>query len=212
MSSVDKRDAKMRAHPGADHLRIPGVDRLGGEIDRVYSRCGGGAQERPEIAGIAQAVNDQHQRRRVVRREDYAREREDGQNPLWRLHITQPIEEAALDDARVHTCRKREVSPRLGLILPHEQETGDGAGLQGIVDGPAPFDDKRPLGGTAVAPGEGAHQGNGGVGSGGDDFGGKRKGRSGGTRVDQPPSSPLERATPLPTWRRVPVSRCRRPR
>ena len=34
------------------------------------------------------------------------------------------------------------------------------------------FDDKRSLGGAAVAPGEGAHQGDGGVGGGGDDLGG----------------------------------------
>src|SRR5215210_3966062 len=38
------------------------------------------------------------------------------------------------------------------------------------MDGPAPFDEKRSLGGAAIAPGEGAHQGNGGVGGGGDDL------------------------------------------
>ena len=47
-----------------------------------------------------------------------------------------------------------EVPPRLRLALPHEQKTRDSAGLQGIVDGPAPFDDKRSLGGAAIAPGE----------------------------------------------------------
>ena len=31
----DQRHSKMRAHPGANHFRVPGVDRLRGEIDRV---------------------------------------------------------------------------------------------------------------------------------------------------------------------------------
>ena len=168
----DERDAKMRAHPGANHLRVPGIDRLRGEIDRVHSRSGGGAQQRAQIAGIAQPVEHQHQRRRVVQSGCQPREGEDRQDALRRLHVTQPVEEPGLDDARVDRCRKREVSPRFRLTLPHEQETRDGAGLQGIVDGPAPFDDKRSLGGAAVAPGEGAHQGNGGVGGGGDDVGG----------------------------------------
>jgi hypothetical protein len=45
------------------------------------------------------------------------------------LHIAQPVEEPALDDTRVNGCRKREISPRLRLILPYEQETRDGASL-----------------------------------------------------------------------------------
>jgi hypothetical protein len=39
------------------------------------------------------------------------------------------------------------------------------------VDGSASFDDKRSLVGAAVAPGEGAYQGDGGVGGGDDDLG-----------------------------------------
>ena len=71
------------------------------------------------------------------------------------------------DDARRDALPAAARSPpRLRLILPHEQETRDGAGLQGIADGPRALDNKRSLGGAAVAPGERANQGNGWIGGG----------------------------------------------
>ncbi|MDF3016995.1 MAG: hypothetical protein K0R44_2220 [Thermomicrobiales bacterium] len=49
----DERDTKMRAHPGADHLRVPGIDRLRGEIDR--RNAGGSRDCQDRAAGRAPA-------------------------------------------------------------------------------------------------------------------------------------------------------------
>jgi hypothetical protein len=106
----------MCAHPGTDRLRVPGIDCFGGEIDGAHPRSGGSAQQRSQVARVAQPVEHEHERGRVVSSTGKTRKREDRQDALRRLHVTQAVEEPGRDDTRCRPSGVGEVTPGVVFV------------------------------------------------------------------------------------------------
>jgi len=90
-SGIMKRGVmEERTHRPADHLGVPDVDGAGQSNGRVEGKCGGGAEDRADVAWILKTVEQQHPES-VSRHEVFetaSRNLCDRQNSLGRLGLS----------------------------------------------------------------------------------------------------------------------------